>query len=313
LEPFIFHEGPLTSGYLCSFETAIFNRCEHLTLQSKDGWVSFYILHPESKTAWAHIHFHLKNNEAHSPYRSPFGSFEFSEMLEHSILFQFIAFAEERLKALNVSRIVIKNPPQSYSEQSITILNTFLLNQGFRVMNAELSSILQVNGQGFENHLHVRKKRKLLQSKKNPFRFEVAGIKDFDRLYKFIEELRREKKFKLSISLEALRETVKIFEKEFLLFALYHNDNLAGASVGIKVNSRVMYHFISDYTRRIGNSAPGLLLIEGIYNYCAQQKISILDLGTSALGGKPNFKLFAFKTELGAVPSAKFTFAKEIS
>jgi hypothetical protein len=312
LEPFIFHEGPLPPGYRHSFEVSIFNREQHLQLQSKDGWTSFYILHPGNKTAEAHIHFHIRDHVALSPLKSPFGSFEFSETLEPSLLFQFIAFVEERLKRSKVSRVLIKNPPHRYGDEKVTLINTFLLNHGFRVEDTEISSILPVTPALFADRIHPRKKRKLLQSKKRSFQFGIENLQRLDEVYGFIESLRREKKFKLSISLEALRDTIKVFERDFVLFTLYHNNLLAGASVGIRVNSSTLYHFISDYTRRVGESTPGLLLMEGIYNYCMNAQIALLDLGTSALNGKPNFKLLNFKTELGAIPSGKFTFSKDL-
>ena len=313
MESFIFHEGALPPGYRRSYEVSVFNREEHLRLQSENGWVSFHILDPESKASEAQIHFHVKDGIALSPLKSPFGSFEFSKTVEPKLLYQLIAFAETRLRALHVSKVLIKNPPEYYSRPELTLLNTFLLNQGFHVVNAEVTSIIPVTETSFENYIHPRKRRKLLQSKKGPFHFRIAGVQQLDEVYRFIEVLRSEKKFKLSMSREPLRQTIRTFENEFLLFALYYNDMLAGASVAIKVNRNILYHFMSDYTRRIGEATPGLLLMEGIYDYCRHAQISLLDLGTSALNGQPNFKLLNFKAELGAIPSEKFTFVKDLA
>jgi hypothetical protein len=55
------------------------------------------------------------------------------------------------------------------------------------------------------------------------------------------------------------------------------------------------------------------MLIEGMYGWCQQQGIKLLDLGTSALDSQPNFSLLDFKLRLGAHPTAKLTFVKDLA
>jgi hypothetical protein len=53
--------------------------------------------------------------------------------------------------------------------------------------------------------------------------------------------------------------------------------------------------------------------MEGIYEHCQVEKIRLIDLGTSALNGRPNFGLLDFKLNLGAVPTEKLTFEKKLT
>jgi hypothetical protein len=50
--------------------------------------------------------------------------------------------------------------------------------------------------------------------------------------------------------------------------------------------------------------------MEGIYEYCQVEKYRLIDLGTSALKGRPNFTLLDFKLNLGATPTEKVVYEK---
>jgi hypothetical protein len=313
LEDYIFHEGVIREGYEPNLDYALFNKQKFLQLQSADGWLTFYILDKKHKHISCFIHFYLEDKIAKSQLKSPFGSFEFSKELPAIVLFDFVKFIEARLRALNVQKIIIKNPPDLYRPHEAVLIQTFLLNNGFYVDNAEISSIIQVSEHGYDELLHIRKRRKLRQAQNQKLKFQILDRDDLTKAYKFIESCRDDKKFKLSISLDHLAKTVACFEKEYILFGVIHNDKLVAASITVRVNKNVLYHFISDYLREVDGARPGLVLTQGIYNYCQVQSIQVLDLGTSTEDNKPNFNLLNYKKELGAIPTAKLTFAKNLS
>jgi hypothetical protein len=51
--------------------------------------------------------------------------------------------------------------------------------------------------------------------------------------------------------------------------------------------------------------------MDGMYRWCANNKVAWIDLGTSALAGQPNFPVLQFKLHLGAELSHRFTFEKQ--
>jgi hypothetical protein len=312
LKDFIFHEGDVPSGYTNQIDVSIFNRPDHLRLQSQNKWLSFYILNRESQTVDGIIHFQVQEKFATSPLRSPFGSFEFSKKVDAETVFDFISFVEARLKSLGITQIAIKNPPEAYLAGPATLLPAFLANLGYRISIAEISSIIPVSGMDFEAIIHPDKRRRLRHPSNDAIEFRLLDTTMFGMVYDFISKSRDEKNFKLSMSVEELQRTIEAFPLEFLLFGLFLSDELIGASIAIRINSRVLYHFISDHVRKIGHARPGLVLMKNIYSFCQAEKIQSLDLGTSALEGKPNFNLMNFKSEIGGLPSSKFTFAKQL-
>jgi hypothetical protein len=313
LEDYIFHEGVIREGYEPHLDYALFNQQKFLQLQSANGWLTFYILDKKHSHVSCFIHFYIEDKIAKSQLRSPFGSFELSKELSAPIFFDFVKFIEVRLRALNIKKVIIKNPPDLYRPNENVIIQTALLNNGFFIDSAEISSVIQASDHSYEELLHIRKRRKLRQAQNQKLRFEILNHERLAEVYKFIESCRDDKKFKLSISLEHLTKTAACFEEEYILFGVIHNDKLVAASVTVKVSKSILYHFISDYLREVDGARPGLVLMQGIYNYCQMENIPILDLGTSTEDGKPNFNLLSYKKELGAIPTAKLTFAKELS
>ena len=103
------------------------------------------------------------------------------------------------------------------------------------------------------------------------------------------------------------------FPEDFKLFGVYDNNALAAASISIMINKSILYNFYSAHAKQYDALSPVVRLMEGIYEHCQSDKIKIIDLGTSALNGRPNFGLLDFKLNLGASPSEKFTFEKILS
>lgn len=312
MEDFRFHEGKLPSAYRYNFEQSLFQTEGYRQLQSSTGWISFYVLNERDLLVEAHIHFHVKATVAKSIIQSPFGGIEFSNKLSRKTLFQFIEFFSARLKAMDCESIVVVNPPLAYNFAHQSIIDTFMFNAGFSVLTAEVGSVITVSERSFEEILHPRKKRKLAQSSEETLRFTMLEADALDEVYNFIECHRKEKAYRLSVSLEHLRTSVERLGDAYTLFGVYHNSNLVAASVAVRVSKGVLYHFISEHIRKIGEMRPALILMRGIYRYCREHGIALLDLGTSATEGMPNFKLIKFKSELGGVSTTKLTLAKKL-
>ena len=80
--------------------------------------------------------------------------------------------------------------------------------------------------------------------------------------------------------------------------------------VSVRINKSILYNFYMDHDAPYNKLSPALMLMEGLFKFCEEQSIDLLDLGTSSLDGKPNFSLLAFKLRTGAFPSLKLRFEK---
>lgn len=258
------------------------------------------------------LHFHVGNTVAVSPLRAPFGSVEISPDVTSAVLDHFLEFAETRLEQAGVMKIVIRNPPDAYQPAAAKILRHIFSRRGYTISTSEITSIIEVSSKTFDTVVHPRKKRKLKQANTLPFQFLRLEGSSLREVYEFIARCRMEKKYKLSITLGDLQRMVDQFPDNYHIFAVYYMNELVAASVAIQVNDHVLYHFISDHLRKIGSFSPALVLMDGIYNFCLDRGLPLLDLGTSAPDGVSNSRLLNFKNELGSKDADKITVMKTL-
>ena len=246
-----------------------------------------------------------------TPVRAPFGSFLFSEKLSPQGLYDFIGYCEQQLRGKGVKQILITEPPLFYRTKG-ELLQSILFNLGYQIKRAEVSSGVRVNEIPFEKKIEVWEKRKLKQSKTKGSTFQHLPFSSLELIYEFILRCREQKSQSLSMTLNEVEKTANAFKKEFLFFGVYFGNELAAASIAIKVNPSILYNFYSAHLKKFDSLSPVVMLINGMYGYCQSHDIHLLDLGTSSTEGQPNFSLLDFKLRLGTEPSMKLTFEKKL-
>jgi len=312
LGDFIFHNGPLPADIRLDFDESLFNTAPYRLLQSPSGWHSFFVIHAKEKKAVAGIHFYVEGNVAQSPSRAPFGSVDCVDDLPSQVLFEFLRFIDDGIKKTGVHQVTIKHSPAAYAPRREALLQTFLLNLGYRVAHAETGAIIPVAGK-FEDHLDAWEKRKLKQAQAAALHGRPLTPDHVETIFHFILASRKQKGYPLSMTLEAIRRVVERFPERYLLFGVYQDDRLIAASISIRVNDRVLYNFYSAHDSAYDHLSPVVFLVEGLYSYGMAHHLALLDLGTSAVEGKPNFGLLDFKMRLGGLPTPKLTFEKTFS
>jgi hypothetical protein len=310
LEDYSFSE-QLLPDLSAGFQVSLFNEPAHLILQARDGWNTFYAINNKHKRVDALLNVHLANGTARSLLKSPFGSIEFSPRLPLNTLYHFISFAESRLKSKGADSLILKNPPDLYDASRAAILQVFLINQGFTISEAETGCMIST----MDPLLQLSdswEKRKLRQAQNAGLEFKRLTNKALNEIYFFILACRKQKNYSLSMSLSELRETIETFPERFFLFAAYQQGTIVAAAITVRVTDDVLYNFYIDHDMAYDQLSPVVFLVEGILNFSREQKIPWLDLGTSAVAGKPNFGLLDFKMRLGGLPTPKLTFTKAL-
>jgi hypothetical protein len=314
LEDYRFQAGAAPSGYQSEFETALFNEEKHRLLQSTDNWQSFFILHQKNEQIGAAIHFHVLNGKAHSPLRSPFGSVEFANEIPAEIIFEFLKFIEATLKEQKISTIIIKNYPQAYAETESILLHALLINLNYQVVAAEIGSVIEVTtDQPCEDLFNRSAQRRLKKARESGLVAKRLGIDVLENVYGFIQRCRTEKQYPVSMTLLDLQKTIEAFPDRYFLFGVFKEQELVAASITIRIKKNILYDFYHDHAASYDHLSPVVLLVSGIYEFCQHERIALLDLGTSAIEGTPNFPLLHFKRTLGGMPTPKFTFQKTIT
>ena len=311
MEDFIFIKGTIPDGVKLDYEISLFNLPEHRILQSNGEWLSYYVIKKKKKVALAGIHFHLSDSTASSPYRSPFGSIDASSDLEPSVLFQFLQYIEADLRKIAIKKIIIKNPPTLYNPHLQSLLQVFLSNLNYYIDTAEPGAIFIVSKSGKQLSSQWER-RKVKQAHEKELKLRHEGVDQLNTLYNFIRNCRMQKGYPSSMTFEDLKRTVYTFPERFLLTSIHKKKELVAASICVRCNSHVLYHFYSDHNTLDKSTNPTVFLIRSLYEYCFENRIALFDLGTSSTGGIPNFGLLNFKLRLDATPTTKFTFQKDL-
>lgn len=312
-EAYLFSEGTPAAEYNEDFSSTIFHNTRHLFLQDNANWYTYSILHQQTSTIHAIVHFHVAGEEAKSPLQSPFGSVLFSDQLPVQVLFKFLIFVEEQLRLKGVKTITVKNPPELYFSERMATLQVLLFNLNYHVNRAEIGSMIPVDDGIYLDKLEQWERRKYHMAVKKELVARQLSLNHIEEVYLFIAQCRELQSRKLSLSLEELKRIVDAFPDRFILFAIYQHDVLVAASINIVVTQHVLYNFYGAHNRQFNKLSPVVMLMDALYTYCQMHGLTYLDLGTSAIGNEPNFSLIDFKVRLGAQCTQKLTFQKKLS
>lgn len=306
---YTFKESPLSENITYAYERWLFHYAGHLQLQSSGTWKTFYAINNALHTIDAHLHVHIEGSRAVSPVRAPFGSFQFATTMKPVTLYKFIEFTLGRVRDYGVAELNLTNPPAAYQPGYIDLLSTFLINQGFEIIEAEVGSVLDVHD-NFRDGLNDWESRRIRQAESAGLTFGVLPREELEAAYTFILACRIERGYELSIDWETLRKTVEAFPERFPLFGVMHQNVMVAASIAINAGNGVLVNFHSAHPRDYDHLSPVVMLLEGLTRYGRENGYRLLDLGTSAVDGKPNFSLLDFKLGVGGTPTTKFTFRK---
>lgn len=312
MSKYIFHEGKTPDKYNLKFDRFLYNEERHRFSQSRDGWSAFSLIDADAKKIVAQIHFHISNEVASSPYKAPFGSFEFSTFLSPEALFKFIVDVENTLKEKGVRKIQIKDTPQIYRPEQAALLSVLLQDAGYKISATEIHTSIAVDEKPWGDKISYAELKRLKKGKRENLVFARLDESNFEKIYKFIQSCRQERGTSLSLTLDEIKNVAAFCVEDFLLFSVFQGDEMIAASVSLKVNEQILYDFYHGHSRAVDTLSPVVALIDGMYTYCKVHDFHLIDLGTSSLENKTNFSLLNFKTQLGGITSMKVTFEKEL-
>lgn len=313
METHILHEGPLPGGITPGFEPVFFNLPGFVALRRPEDCVSFYLIDKKRRSAVAGIHFHVSEGCARSPLKAPFGSVEFSTPIHPPALFEFLGWMERSLAKKGVREIFIKNAPRAYSPGNSSLVEPFLINLGYTVSDAEVSAVIPVDDRLFSERIRNSERLRLRQAQNAGFEFRVLPTEKLQYVYSFISRRHQDKGYAVSISGQDLEKACSRYPDRYIFFDLHKNGETVAAAVSIRINRNILSNFMTNHEPVYNHMSPSVLLMNGIYEYCKENEATLLDLGTSALNGQPNFSLLDFKLHIGGEPSAKLSFYKKIA
>ncbi len=304
-----FHSGPPPKGFKPDFESFLFNTKTHRILQTKIGWVEFHLMQPRTKRILVSAYFNISNAKARSPFKAPFGSFEMTSQLQPKKFYDFVLFLETEIKKIGVDEIEILCPPELYMPNQ-PLISTTLISQKYSITQAEPGCCVRVDKNPMMDKMRPNKKNTLRQAIQAGLSYKTLSLGEIKDVYHFLENCRREKNQRLSMTLSELKKTIEAIPQSFFLTGVYLNNQMIAASICIRINQSIVYTFYSGHIQQFNKLSPLVFLLSNLYDWCFQHGVSLLDLGTSALDGKPNFNLLDFKLRLGGTLTPKYRFHK---
>ena len=288
-----------------------FNNAEHLCQQSTQPFRVITALNQATGQADARCAFFIEPSRAVSPVAAPFGSVEFVPTLPDAVLNRLIDALVDEARATGAPLLRLVNYPHCYAPEQALRLTNQLLQRRFRVVAVHQNFFLPVTHEAFENTIDASERRRLQKCRRAGFQFAHWDSPDLDAVTSFLVRTRRQQGYGLTLPTERLRRLIQTFPNQFLIFGVWDGPVIASLTVAVRVRDDILYNFLPASDSAYHAHSPIVLLTDGLFGYCQQRQIRLLDLGVSLDGNhQPKPSLMRFKRNLGALESPKLIFEK---
>lgn len=314
LKTFDFLADRLPFGYAFNFDNYLFNKIRHIQTQEVVHRADYFIINNVKKRIEGKIHFLIQDRVAYSPYKSLFGSFEFNPRLHSNLLEEFWSFIESDLRTREIKKVVIVSFAECYAPLKARKIHETLVKNEFSITLKATNHHIRVGEDLLENRMHPMEWRRFRKCQKEGFNFREEPPDCAGEVYDFLAECRREQHLELSISREKWMQYCKVFPQNYPFFSVRDTDGeILAATITIIPQRQILYTFLPGSLRRYKHFSPSVMLYHGLYAYCRQRSIDLLDLGISTeKNGSDQKSLIAFKERLGGQVSYKYFYEKRL-
>ena len=290
-----------------------FNEPEHLKQQSTQPFYLLSAVNQRTGKAEARFAFFLDGDKALSPKSAPFGSIEFAENLPEPVLDTFLRTISESVQAVCATTLRIVNYPYCYAPQQAERLLTKFQECNFQLISVHQTFYLPISGENFSKNLVPAERRRMRKCQTANFEFRHWTLPNITDVVNFLQETRQQQGYQLTICPDNLANLLQTFPDQFLVFTINDGPRLAALSVAVRVREDILYSFQPASHSDYRTFSPMVMLVDGLYTYCQQQGIRLLDLGTALdENDQPKSSLIRFKRNLGAQESPKVVFEKNL-
>jgi len=296
-----------------SYESSIFNEKKFIFLNSIDYIDTFIYFLIENKTMLCKGLAAFGENSKkvfESPLNGSFGGFEFKDDVYFDTKEKFINLVLKDLNERNYKSIKITLPPDIYNIENNSHQISILLRNQFIIKNIEINQFIDLSKYDIKKSVKPKKRQCINNCKRKNIYFRILEYKEYEIAYKIILENRNRKKYKISMSWDALIKTIRLFPDKFLNFGLFDDNKIIAAAICIKVADDLLYVFYWGESDEYEKISPISFLSHKLVEFCKLNKITTIDLGTSSLNSKPNIGLINFKKSIGADSCLKYKLEK---
>lgn len=285
----------------------LFNEPAHLGQQGSTVY-TILAVNRATGNADGRCAFFLRDKQAISPLAAPFGSIEFTPDLSDAALGNLIQQLIELARAAGATSLRLVNYPGCYAPNQSARLLHQLYEYGFQTTAAHENLHLTVTSQPFGLDIVSAEQRRLRKCQTAGFRVAQWPSPDLCIVTRFIERVHQQRSHADTIAPAQLTKLIQTFPDRFPIFGVWDVDQLIALAIAVRVSPTVLYYFLPVSDPAYDAYSPMVLLIEGLWQYCQQQSIGLLDLGVSLNSDRtPKPSLLQFKRNLGGQTSLKTT------
>lgn len=288
-----------------------FNEVAHLRQQTNDSYILLTAINPATNLAEARCALFLNDAVCISPAAAPFGSVEFAETLPDDVLDHFVDALVETAQQTTATTLRLVNYPTCYAPAQTARLTALLGQKGFTVAASAPTYYVPVTDEPFAYRVAPAEGRRLRKCRRAGFQFGQWHRPDAVVVTNFLTETRQLLRYRMTIAPDRLIGLLRTFPDQFSVFTVMDGGRIAALAVTVRVRADILYVFFPASHPDHRTFSPMVLLTDGLYTYCQQQGIRLLDFGLSLDGaGQPKPSLSRFKENLGGLTSPKLTFEK---
>lgn len=296
---------PSFYSYVFSSYTHVFNTPEFNLLNSAKCDELFFLLFGEKKYSLGII-LGRRGDVLCSPFSAPFGGFSHRDEVSVDSLCkaarELIDFAQQRHLSIKISL-----PPYFYEPDFLEKSVYAFLNSGFKIQYSDINYHFSLDSYADYNDILKRNARKNLKRAMTydlDFRKAVTPD-DIEMAYSTIKANREFRGYPLKMSLQDVKDTVKIIDADF--FNLFYE--------GVSIAAAQVFHVAKDIVQVIywgdcpgyGHIRPVNYLAYCLVDYYKSLGVKYIDVGPSSEFGVPNTGLCDFKESIGCLSTNKFT------
>ena len=239
--------------------------------------------------------------------KATFGFVQFSGDVASSSIEECLKFFFSHI-IQNYSSYVVKFPPLFYFGDFAMPFHDTLNRVKFGEMISDSNQSVIIGNvepviNGFSS-TNRRIYRKLQKAGFNVYQSESLS----EEGYVLLDENRRNRNVKLSVSYKNLQEQVDLLKDKFHFFECRdENNNLTAYAVTLRLADDWLYVFYWGEKISYRKQSPVVYLAAKIMKFCQFNQINRLDAGISSLGGQIDEGLYEFKRRLGFHSCPKIT------
>jgi len=199
------------------------------------------------------------------------------------------------------TRIILTPPPLVYMKRYSNYLDFALLQNGFRYMKREISSVLQLPA-SVDHVLPIFKSEARTATRKSiKSGVEIRPSEDYDRYYAILERnLSMRHQVNPTHTLDELKKLVALFPDKIHLWGAYVDGTLIAGVVNFICNEDVILAFYIADDKAYQQYRSVNNLFYHIFQWAVEQKFRFYDFGIFTVNMEPNWGLGKFKESFGA-------------